>query len=143
MGFKGYIGLGILLLDLFLVLAIIGFIGIKPFALFALYYMLSLFGWSIIFRLTGILDEKRWEKAYYKNLGKIKWFRLSWMLIIIIMGLLLVSVLGDYLWISATLTACIVVLYLNYISGEFLHNIMMIQTLMQGMMVKKYKWLRK
>jgi len=141
---KPLIGIGIVLLDLFVIIFITTKIGIKTVALFTLTYMLSLMAWSVILILMGFADEKKWKIAYIKNKSKVNWTKAGVIMIYILSSFFALYMFPEKYLIIGISSAFSVISYLMFFCKDFLYFVNEYTLTFQNLLLKKYpKYLKR
>lgn len=127
MNYKKILFLGIFIGDLVLILWLISLIGFKSFGLFSLGYfgMVIISAFGIMSFDKFILKKQNynpdeWKYKYLKQKGKVKYYRLVWVVGIITASIIMVHYHG-YPFMFGMKTAFGVNLYLIYRCQDFLH----------------------
>jgi len=140
MGFKTFLGIGVLILDTIIIIIIISLLGIRNFSLFSLGYVLSIFLSALIIGIcTKGLNPKEWAKYTATHINE--WSKAIYVVGIILIGLGFAFSLKKY-FIFGMITGFFVDAYIIFYFKELLDTIMSIQTMLESMLKKRYKWLK-
>ena len=139
---KKILFLGFYIGDFILIIFLIGLMGFKTFGGFALYYTISLFATAIIFGLLKKLDSNDWKNTYRNNMFKVCIFRISFIVIYILIALIL-CVFFPFLnkQIGAT-TATIVITHLLFISKDFMGMLQFFMDELDKEARLKWRWFK-
>lgn len=143
MGIKQIIGIGIILLDLFVAIWLITLIGARNFGRFSLGYMFMLFMTALLLGVLGYINPNDWEKAYKDNIhNKNKHFKLFGLPTILIICVLLVYKMSrPYLF--GMLAGFLIIIYMVKYCRELLYTIEQLKEFFDEMLKKRFKWLDK
>ena len=144
MGFKRYLSIGLILLDLIILIFIIDLMGIKQFAIFSVSYIIGLILWSILARLTGALEVESWQEHFQR---KVNYTRAAMVIIIILFGLfssiLAIKLNYNITWYFGLATGIFVTWYLINQCKDFLYMLHTMGKSLDSMLIKKYpKWFK-
>ena len=138
MKLKGLLMVGFMFLDFFLILALIGLIGIKTFSIFIMFYMVGLIIYTIIIGLKGHLDVHKWGYYYMTHNRKVNWIRVTLVAIYIIIGII------ACLWVNpifiGLFIGVIISHHLVFYCQDFMYLIMSYHDLVMEL-IKLPKWI--
>lgn len=138
--FKTILTYIIIFADLFILIGIIGFIGIKALGQFSLAYFIGLVIATIILCITRNMNEFEWKTHYKLNNNKVKWWKVAFIFPLIAGGLFASKWQNPFA--LGLFVGLMIPLYFSLFCKDFLYMLVMFRESIDSLLLTK-KWIKR
>ena len=127
-------------LDIALFLLLLILVPFRDLAKFFLYYIIAVVVYAIVTIVLKIHNNNEWIKVFNKRLGVVNWYRISFTIIIFLVGAMTTRFVNPV--ITGLLTGCLMDCYLMVYCKDFLGFLESFKETFDKILLKKYRWLK-